>query len=240
MMWITYQNFGFLFSSFSLSIDFYFIVLSSTFLNLIKSKKIMRNYPLSSSASQFIPVSKNEMKKILAGVMPSDTLPEVIVSSSYKQVYGISYSDWMMFCGNYQNPYSGFGAPLPITGSGGTSASGDSGSIISGIISAIGLGGDANSAVWTSMAKLLQKGSFLETLGTKAGIVGLSAAGYEVYSHFNSHGNGIEDLTADDFVTIVAIVLIAGSMITGVGEVAMGIAGLGFDLVKFWNDNHHG
>lgn len=178
------------------------------------------------------------MKLILAG--KDTTLPEVVVYTSCQSRYGLNYADWCAFVGSVNPyPFGGFfsSGTTSNSGSGGSTTSSTS-YVISSVISAIGLGADSNGAVWTSLSKLLQKGNILESIGAKAGIVGLGAAGLEVFSHYNSNGNGINDLSANDWITLTTMGLIGISMGTGVGEVAIGIGALGVDIYKFWTENH--
>jgi hypothetical protein len=101
----------------------------------------------------------------------------------------------------------------------------DGGKTLDKIIKGSGLGTDINSTTWTAMSKIAGAGKTLGKIaekGTMAGIViSVVSAGRNIMS-----GNG----TWRDGVTLGVAGLTSLAMATGVGEVAIGVAAVAWDI----------
>ena len=175
-------------------------------------------------------LTKAEMSSLKAGTSDA-TLPEVIVSSSYSQVWGMSYSDWSSIWGYYNS--IGFPFSQPMGGASGTwGSSGGGGGTTPTLGDGLTLGADVNGTTWGALAKLISQPSLLNQLSKIAGIVGLSGSMATLTEHYLE--NGISGLTWGDYATLTAVIATAISLATGEGEVAAGLWSVGSDIFNFF------
>lgn len=190
-------------------------------------------------------ICRDEMRCYYAG----DTLPEVVVNSGYGKVYGMNYNSWILL-----NPTFGWGV-------GGGNFGGGDGSNIYG-----GGGGSGSPSAGTSSLFAEDFNNFLTAISLGAGITGLTAEtinhffsapqNVQIFTQIaNSlailgitvnlveigdriYTQGFENLTANDYITIISTISAIGALLLGAGPLAgiiLGIGGLFGDVYKIQN-----
>ncbi len=201
-------------------------------------------------------LGKDEMINYYAG--EGDTLPEVIVSSSYTKVHGMSYYSWLFLHPSFNtipqvvenlNGWDSWGGIDGGGGGGGSQITYNSNSDFDNLLNALGLGAAVNGTTWDLFSKLMAEGKILSNLANYAGALGVALNFAEVGNKFLNGGWSVlttnEQIiltfafigTAGLLASIAPSALIGSGLAAGIGLVGIGadFLGLAFDIWRLSN-----